>query len=168
MMCSRRDLVSSFFLSPPLSHLSAATTQDVYDVLRRDDGKSVMVSLYITDYCLWLQQVPDHYIEGLAAHLAQLHVTANDVGFPLDMLDDLVRTDLAAKARGDGDAEEAEVEEEEDSENEDEEDDDDEDEDDEDEEEEAEDDEEEEKVPARESVDVAAVQRKIDRMTLNM
>lgn len=65
--------------------------------MRRDDGKNIMINLYITDYCLWLQRLPDRLLETLARHVANIHVLPCDVGFPIETLDDLVQTDLAGE-----------------------------------------------------------------------
>lgn len=97
--------------SPTLTQTRfCAIFQDFYDVVRRDDGKYVMLNLYLTDYCIWLQTVREELLDSLAAHLTTINVTQEDVGFPLPMLEALVRADLedTQEAEVDGDEEDDE------------------------------------------------------------
>ncbi|XP_047739567.1 protein SHQ1 homolog isoform X2 [Hyalella azteca] len=51
--------------------------------------------LYITDYCLWLQQrATDERLLTLASELSEVELSKSDVGFDLDILEDLARKSL--------------------------------------------------------------------------
>jgi protein SHQ1 len=99
---ARRSALTALFSSRP---------KDMYDVMRRDDGKYVLLNIYLTDYCIWLQTVPHEAFEGLSAHINAIEICKDDLGFPLQMLETLVVTELEDRAAGgqdDGDSSDSE------------------------------------------------------------
>ena len=60
---------------------------EMYQMFERDELRFYVNSLYIQDYCLWIQQLSDTKISALGSELRSLELAKGDVGWQLEQLE---------------------------------------------------------------------------------
>ena len=63
---------------------------DVRRVLKFSEAKYLLNDIFITDYCVWIQSVPDMHIEALARKLETITLEKEDIGLPLLAVEEIV------------------------------------------------------------------------------
>lgn len=52
--------------------------------------KRYLADIYVTDYCVWLQSIPDAAVAALSRKLDAIEITRDDVGWPLAQIEAIV------------------------------------------------------------------------------
>lgn len=66
---------------------------DCREVLMHDEVRHCLVDLYLTDYCVWIQSVPDKAFAALTTRVQRIDVMKDDVGWPLEQIEAIVDND---------------------------------------------------------------------------
>eukprot|EP00038_Savillea_parva_P024242 m.43455 g.43455 ORF g.43455 m.43455 type:complete len:875 (+) comp6409_c0_seq1:110-2734(+) len=79
---------------------------DARAVLSHDEVKHYLADIYLTDYCVWLQTVSERTLRALSSKLDTVHVSKDDVAWPLARIEAVVDEEGSESEddQGDGDS----------------------------------------------------------------
>eukprot|EP00041_Stephanoeca_diplocostata_P010076 m.159924 g.159924 ORF g.159924 m.159924 type:complete len:631 (+) comp18008_c0_seq1:246-2138(+) len=66
---------------------------DCRDILIHDEVRHCLADLYLTDYCVWIQSVPEKAFDALATRVQSIEVAKADVRWPLERIEAIVDND---------------------------------------------------------------------------
>ncbi len=62
----------------------------VHSIFEQDEIKRILNTLFLTDYCVWIQTVKHQAFDALATRLCAIEVLKADVDWPLAQIEDIV------------------------------------------------------------------------------